>query len=160
MASSSGSNKVAQVQAQVDEVLREFFICSWHDRCFVGLFNCHLAPLNNPTMIAPLLYLSSRTMTCFGISISRSSLSCKVSLTLPRFLRSDAWSMFEDNINKAMQRGEELESLNTKTEDLQNSSLQFKKGANEVRKQMWWKDFKMKMILGGVVLAIIIIIIS
>ncbi|KAJ1552938.1 hypothetical protein HK405_009487 [Cladochytrium tenue] len=58
-----------------------------------------------------------------------------------------------------MQRGEELESLNTKTEDLQNSSLQFKKGANEVRKQMWWKDFKMKMILGGVILAIIVIII-
>ncbi|KAJ3306209.1 hypothetical protein HDU76_004873 [Blyttiomyces sp. JEL0837] len=58
-----------------------------------------------------------------------------------------------------MQRGEELETLNNKTENLQESSLQFKKGANAVRKQMWWKDFKMKLILGGVVLAILIIII-
>ncbi|KAJ1568582.1 hypothetical protein HK405_000298 [Cladochytrium tenue] len=72
----------------------------------------------------------------------------------------EVMNIMHDNINKAMQRGEELESLNTKTEDLQNSSLQFKKGANEVRKQMWWKDFKMKMILGGVILAIIAIIIS
>lgn len=71
----------------------------------------------------------------------------------------EAVSIMQNNINKAMQRGEELESLNTKTDVLQDSAMQFKKGANEVRKQMWWKDFKMKLILGGIVLAIIIIII-
>jgi vesicle-associated membrane protein 4 len=64
-----------------------------------------------------------------------------------------------------MQRGEQLESLQNKTgipinsEDLQNSSLQFKRGANQVRKEMWWKDMKLKLIIGGIVAVILIIII-
>ncbi|KND00639.1 uncharacterized protein SPPG_03765 [Spizellomyces punctatus DAOM BR117] len=67
--------------------------------------------------------------------------------------------IMQDNINKVMQRGEQLDTLQDKTEDLQNSSLQFKRGANRVRKQMWWKDMKMKLILGGVIAAVLIIII-
>ncbi|TPX64895.1 hypothetical protein SpCBS45565_g05545 [Spizellomyces sp. 'palustris'] len=67
--------------------------------------------------------------------------------------------IMQDNINKVVQRGEQLDTLQDKTEDLQNSSLQFKRGANRVRKQMWWKDMKMKLILGGVIAAILIIII-
>lgn len=47
-----------------------------------------------------------------------------------------------DNINKVMQRGEQLDTLQNKTDDLQNSSLQFKRGASRVRKAMWWKDMK------------------
>jgi hypothetical protein len=46
------------------------------------------------------------------------------------------------------------------TEDLQNSSLQFKRGANQVRKEMWWKDMKLKLIIGGIVVVILIIIIG
>ncbi|TPX72712.1 hypothetical protein SpCBS45565_g00241 [Spizellomyces sp. 'palustris'] len=67
--------------------------------------------------------------------------------------------IMQDNIDKVMQRGEQLDTLQNKTDDLQNSSLQFKRGANRVRKQMWWKDMKMKLILGGVIAAILIIII-
>ncbi|TPX59688.1 hypothetical protein PhCBS80983_g02261 [Powellomyces hirtus] len=67
--------------------------------------------------------------------------------------------IMQDNINKVMQRGEHLDTLQNKTDDLQNSSLQFKRGANRVRKQMWWKDMKMKLILGAVIAAILIIII-
>jgi vesicle-associated membrane protein 4 len=58
-----------------------------------------------------------------------------------------------------MQRGEQIETLQNKTEDLQNSSLQFKRGANQVRKEMWWKDMKLKLIIGGIVGIILIIII-
>lgn len=64
-----------------------------------------------------------------------------------------------ENINKVMQRGEQLETLQSKTDDLQNSSAQFKRGANKVRKQMWWKNMKMNLIIGAVVLTIVIIII-
>ncbi|KAI8844218.1 synaptobrevin [Chytridium lagenaria] len=64
-----------------------------------------------------------------------------------------------ENINKVMQRGEHLDTLQNKTEDLQSSSQQFRKGASAVRKQMWWKDLKMKLILGGIIVAILIIII-
>eukprot|EP00842_Homolaphlyctis_polyrhiza_P000020 jgi/Hompol1/1018/HPOL_004417-RA len=59
-----------------------------------------------------------------------------------------------------MQRGEQLDTLQNKTEDLQNSSLQFKKGANKVRREMWWKDFKLKLIIGGVVAVVLVIIIG
>ncbi|KAJ3094279.1 hypothetical protein HDU96_001749 [Phlyctochytrium bullatum] len=67
--------------------------------------------------------------------------------------------IMQENVNKVMQRGEHLDTLQNKTEDLQNSSQQFRKGASAVRKQMWWKDFKMKLILGGIIVAILIIII-
>ncbi|KAJ3021562.1 hypothetical protein HKX48_008229 [Thoreauomyces humboldtii] len=68
--------------------------------------------------------------------------------------------IMQENVNKVIQRGEHLETLNSKTDDLQNSSLQFKRGANRVRKQMWWKDMKLKLILGGVIGLIVIIIIA
>ncbi|KAJ3054682.1 hypothetical protein HDU99_007728, partial [Rhizoclosmatium hyalinum] len=56
----------------------------------------------------------------------------------------------QDNINKVVQRGENLEALQNKTENLASSSLQFKKGATEVRKAMWWRDMKTNLILGGI----------
>ncbi|KAJ3048051.1 hypothetical protein HDU99_009278, partial [Rhizoclosmatium hyalinum] len=67
--------------------------------------------------------------------------------------------MMHNNIEKVMARGEKLESLQNKTDDLQQGALQFKKGANKVRGQMWWKDLKMKMIIAAIVIIIIIIIV-
>ncbi|KAJ3041501.1 hypothetical protein HDV00_009297 [Rhizophlyctis rosea] len=67
--------------------------------------------------------------------------------------------IMQENIHKVMQRGEQLNSLQGKTEDLQASSMQFRKGASKVRRQMWWKDVKMKLILAAVVAAIIIVIV-
>lgn len=44
-----------------------------------------------------------------------------------------------DNINKVSQRGERLDSLQDKTDNLATSAQGFRRGANRVRKQMWWK---------------------
>ena len=44
--------------------------------------------------------------------------------------------IMHDNINKVMQRGEQLETLQDKSANLQDSSQQFKRGASRVRKQM------------------------
>jgi vesicle-associated membrane protein 4 len=44
-----------------------------------------------------------------------------------------------NNIEKVIARGEKLESLQNKTDDLQQGALQFKKGAQRVKGQMWWK---------------------
>ncbi|KAI9104763.1 synaptobrevin [Phlyctochytrium arcticum] len=44
--------------------------------------------------------------------------------------------IMHNNIEKVMQRGERLESLQNKTDDLQQGALQFKRGATKVRKQM------------------------
>lgn len=47
-----------------------------------------------------------------------------------------------DNINKVSQRGERLDSLQDKTDNLAVSAQGFRRGANRVRKQMWWKVYK------------------
>jgi len=41
----------------------------------------------------------------------------------------------QQNINKVVERGEALESLQDKTDQLQDGALQFKRGANRVRKE-------------------------
>ena len=64
------------------------------------------------------------------------------------------------NINKVSERGENLNSLQDKTDNLAMSAQGFRRGANRVRKQMWWKDMKMRMclIIGIVILLIVIIV--
>lgn len=62
-----------------------------------------------------------------------------------------------ENINKVSQRGERLDSLQDKTDNLAVSAQGFRRGANRVRKQMWWKDMKMRMCL---IVGIIILLVS
>ena len=47
----------------------------------------------------------------------------------------------KDNINKVAERGERLDSLESKTDTLASSAQGFRRGANRVRKQMWWKVY-------------------
>ncbi|KAM3524539.1 hypothetical protein NHJ13051_004489 [Beauveria bassiana] len=72
----------------------------------------------------------------------------------------DTVGVMRDNINKVSQRGERLDALQDKTDNLAVSAQGFRRGANRVRKQMWWKDMKMRMciIIGVIVLLAIIII--
>jgi len=65
--------------------------------------------------------------------------------------------IMRDNINKVSERGEHLDSLQDKTDNLQRSAQGFRRGANRVRKAMWWKDMKMRMIIIAVVVIIIVI---
>ncbi|KJK82684.1 hypothetical protein H634G_01821 [Metarhizium anisopliae BRIP 53293] len=64
------------------------------------------------------------------------------------------------NLNSMKDRGENLDGLQDKTSNLADSSQQFRRGANRVRKQMWWKDMKMRMclIVGIIILLLVIII--
>jgi len=51
----------------------------------------------------------------------------------------DTVGVMRENINKVSQRGERLDSLQDKTDNLAVSAQGFRRGANRVRKQMWWK---------------------
>jgi len=65
-----------------------------------------------------------------------------------------------NNINKVSERGERLDSLQDKTDNLAVSAQGFRRGANRVRKQMWWKDMKMRMcLIIGIILLLVIIIV-
>ncbi|KAH6887973.1 synaptobrevin-domain-containing protein [Thelonectria olida] len=72
----------------------------------------------------------------------------------------DTVGVMRDNINKVSQRGERLDALQDKTDNLAVSAQGFRRGANRVRKDMWWKDMKMRMciIVGIIVLLVIIIV--
>ncbi|KZZ97672.1 Synaptobrevin [Moelleriella libera RCEF 2490] len=72
----------------------------------------------------------------------------------------DTVGIMRDNINKVSQRGERLDALQDKTDNLANSAQGFRRGANRVRKAMWWKDMKMRMcIIVGIIILLLIIII-
>jgi vesicle-associated membrane protein 4 len=64
-----------------------------------------------------------------------------------------------ENINKVSQRGERLDSLQDKTDNLAVSAQGFRRGANRVRKQMWWKDMKMRVCLVVCVIVLLVVII-
>jgi len=67
--------------------------------------------------------------------------------------------IMRDNINKVSDRGERLDALQDKTDNLQRSAQGFRRGANRVRKAMWWKDMKMRMIIIAVVVIILLVVI-
>lgn len=66
----------------------------------------------------------------------------------------------QENLQKTSERGQRLDHLQTQTEDLSTQANSFRRGANRVRKQMWWKDMKMRMciIIGIIILLLVIII--
>ena len=66
----------------------------------------------------------------------------------------------QENLQKASQRGENLNTLHDKTDNLATSAQGFRRGANRVRKQMWWKDMKMRIcIIVGIIILLIVIIV-
>ena len=72
----------------------------------------------------------------------------------------DTVGVMRENITKVSQRGERLDSLQDKTDNLAVSAQGFRRGANRVRKQMWWKDMKMRIciIIGIIILLLVIIV--
>lgn len=73
---------------------------------------------------------------------------------------NDTVGILRDNINKANDRGQRLDALQDKTDNLAVSAQGFRRGANRVRKQMWWKDMKMRIcIVVGIIILLLIIII-
>lgn len=63
------------------------------------------------------------------------------------------------NIVGVSERGERLDSLQDKTDNLAVSAQGFRRGANRVRKQMWWKDMKMRVCLVICIIVLLVVII-
>lgn len=63
------------------------------------------------------------------------------------------------NIVGVSERGERLDSLQDKTDNLATSAQGFRRGANRVRKQMWWKDMKMRVCLVICIIILLVVII-
>ncbi|KAI8914313.1 synaptobrevin-domain-containing protein [Gorgonomyces haynaldii] len=70
-------------------------------------------------------------------------------------------NIMNQNIEKVMDRGERLENLNNKTDDLAAASLSFKKSSAKVESEMWWKNLKLTLVLVGVAgIAVTIVVLN
>ncbi|KFY48448.1 hypothetical protein V495_01327 [Pseudogymnoascus sp. VKM F-4514 (FW-929)] len=71
-----------------------------------------------------------------------------------------ATAKMQHNVDKLAQRGENLNSLQDKTDNLAVSAQGFNQGANRVRRKMWASNMKWKIILTvGIIILLLIIII-
>lgn len=64
------------------------------------------------------------------------------------------------NIDSLMERGERLDLLVDKTENLSAHSVNFKQTSRTLRRRMWWQNKKMTLIVGVAVLIGIYVIVS
>ncbi|KAJ1931335.1 Vesicle membrane receptor protein (v-SNARE), partial [Linderina pennispora] len=67
--------------------------------------------------------------------------------------------IMQENINKVMEREERLDTLQNKTEQLNEGARQFRRGATDVRKKMWWRDMKLKIIIAVIIIILIVVIV-
>lgn len=56
-------------------------------------------------------------------------------------------AIMEGNVEKVIQRGEKVEVLQGKCQELETSAAVFKKSSNNSHKHMWWKQKKIMVIL-------------
>ncbi|EIE19250.1 R-SNARE protein, VAMP72-family [Coccomyxa subellipsoidea C-169] len=63
-----------------------------------------------------------------------------------------------DNIEKVLERGEKIELLVDKTDNLRFQADRFHKTGRQLRSKMWWQNMKMKLIIAAVVVVLAFII--
>uniref|UniRef100_A0A3P9LEC4 Vesicle-associated membrane protein 8 (endobrevin) n=1 Tax=Oryzias latipes TaxID=8090 RepID=A0A3P9LEC4_ORYLA len=68
-------------------------------------------------------------------------------------------NIMTENVDRILARGERLDELMDKTEDLQMGVSHFKHTAQKVARSYWWKNVKLVVVLVVIVLVIILIIV-
>lgn len=69
-------------------------------------------------------------------------------------------SVMVHNIEKVLERGERIELLVDKTENLNQNAFKFKKSATQLKRSMWWKNIKIMIILIVVILVVVYFIVA
>ncbi|KAK9686030.1 hypothetical protein K7432_015282 [Basidiobolus ranarum] len=64
------------------------------------------------------------------------------------------------NIERVLERGERIDLLVDKTDTLNQSAFAFRKRSTALKRSMWWKNTRLMVILGFVILMIIYFFIS
>ncbi|KAI4345429.1 hypothetical protein L6164_012554 [Bauhinia variegata] len=71
---------------------------------------------------------------------------------------SEVKSIMLENIDKALERGENLTILADKTETLHSQAQQFKKQGTQIRRKMWYQNMKIKLVVLGILLFLVLVI--
>lgn len=71
---------------------------------------------------------------------------------------SEVKGIMMDNIEKVLDRGERIELLVDKTENLQFQADSFQRQGRQLRRKMWLQNLQMKLMISGAVLIVIVIL--
>eukprot|EP00850_Spirogloea_muscicola_P012899 SM000085S23249 [mRNA] locus=s85:183998:185686:- [translate_table: standard] len=71
---------------------------------------------------------------------------------------SEVKGIMMDNIEKVLDRGEKIELLVDKTENLRFQADNFQRQGRQLRSKMWWQNMKIKLVILAILVAIGIII--
>ncbi|VEU19387.1 DEKNAAC100345 [Brettanomyces naardenensis] len=67
--------------------------------------------------------------------------------------------IMRNNLEAINQRGETLDDMDTRANELSNNAKMFNRSANQVRKDMWKKNMKLKLCVALVIVILLIVII-
>lgn len=68
-------------------------------------------------------------------------------------------TVMQDNIQQLLVNNEQLDRIATSAESLNEQSIAFKTSTKELRAKMYWKMWKMRLLIGGLVIVVLIVII-
>lgn len=68
-------------------------------------------------------------------------------------------SVMQSNINKVLERGDRMDTLNERSELLSSRANEFRINSRNVRRKMWWENMKWQLIIGAVIITIIFLVI-
>ncbi|XP_042516478.1 vesicle-associated membrane protein 724-like [Macadamia integrifolia] len=71
---------------------------------------------------------------------------------------SEVKSIMLENIDKALDRGEKLDILADKAEDLRSQAQDFKKQGTKIQRKMWYQNMKIKLVVLGILLLLVLVI--
>ncbi|KAJ8747495.1 hypothetical protein K2173_014394 [Erythroxylum novogranatense] len=71
---------------------------------------------------------------------------------------SEVKGVMMENIEKVLDRGEKIELLVDKTENLRSQAQDFRQQGTKIKRKMWFENMKIKLIVFGIVAALILII--
>ena len=77
-------------------------------------------------------------------------------------LQSDVDSIKVDmkkNINKMVENVDDVQELQGKSDALRSSTAEYQRNAKEIKTITWWQNFKLWLILAGVILILILLIV-
>ncbi|KAJ9701029.1 hypothetical protein PVL29_006398 [Vitis rotundifolia] len=72
---------------------------------------------------------------------------------------SEVKGVMMENIEKVLDRGEKIELLVDKTENLRSQAQDFRQQGTKMRRKMWLQNMKIKLIVLAIIIALILIII-
>ncbi|TMW95560.1 putative vesicle-associated membrane protein 726 [Solanum lycopersicum] len=72
---------------------------------------------------------------------------------------SEVKGVMMENIEKVLDRGEKIELLVDKTDNLRSQAQDFRQQGTKIRRKMWYENMKIKLVVFAIILVLILIII-